>query len=453
MITLINRFSKYSIVILGFLAITLTHAQDDRDENISILDVDANGEVDALTDGLLILRSMFGLTDEALATGVIDLTNCTECDAEGIDSYITSIKGTTYGGLTPEAGPQGEKGDKGDTGSQGIQGIKGDTGSQGIAGTDGAKGDTGATGATGPQGATGAIGASGVAGSVTELTDALVQKSGFGDSIYIGNDPTGTTNNAEKNVAVGITALGQVTTGDGNVAVGYDALKLNSIGFFNTATGVLALASNTEGDNNTALGVEALFTNISGQQNTASGAAALFNNTTGGENTASGNEAMHGNTSGHNNTASGYDALRSNITGSNNTAIGFKADVLSSALENATAVGNGAIVSASNTMQLGNTSVTNVKTSGSVTAGAITIPNTDGDQGDVLTTDGSGQLGWQAPNGEMDCRGVGNWTEGICGALFCIYDLDPNEWCDQCDPDQNYPARVRMCLEGAIDFP
>ena len=47
MLTLMNRFSKYSIVILGFLAITLSHAQDERDENISILDVDANGEVDA----------------------------------------------------------------------------------------------------------------------------------------------------------------------------------------------------------------------------------------------------------------------------------------------------------------------------------------------------------------------------------------------------------------------
>ena len=155
MLTLINRFSKYSIVILGFLAITLSHAQEDRAEDISILDVDANGEVDALTDGLLLLRSMFELTDDALVTGVVDSANCKECDAEGIDSYITSIKGTTYGGLTPEAGPagpQGEKGDKGDTGPQGRKGdrssrekvirpqgrgygAKGDTGSQGIAGT------------------------------------------------------------------------------------------------------------------------------------------------------------------------------------------------------------------------------------------------------------------------------------------------------------------------------
>ena len=71
MLTLLNRFSKYSVVILGFLAITLSHAQDERDENISILDVDANGNVDAPTDGLLILRSMFGLTDGALRTGLV----------------------------------------------------------------------------------------------------------------------------------------------------------------------------------------------------------------------------------------------------------------------------------------------------------------------------------------------------------------------------------------------
>jgi hypothetical protein len=175
MLTLLNRFSKYSIVIFGFLAITLSHAQDDRDENISILDVDANGEVDALTDGLLILRSMFELTDDALVTGVVDSTNCKECDAEGIDSYITSIKGTTYGGLTPEAGPQGEKGDKGDTGSQGIQGIKGDTGATG------AKGDTGAIGAQGPMGlvAIGTTSSTALAGDTTTISqdqsDAIVR--------------------------------------------------------------------------------------------------------------------------------------------------------------------------------------------------------------------------------------------------------------------------------------
>ena len=57
-----------------------------------------HGEVDALTDGLLLLRSMFELTDDALVTGVVDQQMLLVCDAQGIDSYITSIKGTTYGG-------------------------------------------------------------------------------------------------------------------------------------------------------------------------------------------------------------------------------------------------------------------------------------------------------------------------------------------------------------------
>jgi hypothetical protein len=179
MITLINRFSKYSIVILGFLAITLSHAQDERADDISILDVDGSGEVDALTDGLLLLRSMFGLTDDALATGVIDLTNCTECNAEGIDSYITSIKGTTYGGLT-SGEEKGDKGDKGETGAAGAdgsdgatgpagatgaQGPQGETGAAGADGSDGATGPAGATGAQGPQGETGAAGADGSDGA------------------------------------------------------------------------------------------------------------------------------------------------------------------------------------------------------------------------------------------------------------------------------------------------
>jgi hypothetical protein len=47
-------------------------------------------------------------------------------------------------------------------------------------------------------------------------------------------------------------------------------------------------------------------------------------------------------------------------------------------------------------MQLGNTSVTNVKTSGTITAGAITIPNADGSANQVLKTDGSGTLSWGA---------------------------------------------------------
>ena len=179
MLTLINRFSKCSVVILGFLAITFSYAQEDRADDISILDVDASGEVDALTDGLLLLRSMFELTDDALVTGVVDSANCKECDAEGIDSYITSIKGTTYGGLTPEPGPpgpQGEKGDKGDTGPQGEKGDKGDTGPQGEKGDKGdtgPQGEKGDKGDTGPQGETGATGDDAASGGAVGISFSM----------------------------------------------------------------------------------------------------------------------------------------------------------------------------------------------------------------------------------------------------------------------------------------
>jgi hypothetical protein len=63
-------------------------------------------------------------------------------------------------------------------------------------------------------------------------------------------------------------------------------------------------------------------------------------------------------------------------------------------LTNATAIGAGAIVSASNTIQLGNTSVTKVITSGTLTAGTVTYPKAHGSDGQVLTTTGSGTLTW-----------------------------------------------------------
>ena len=99
---LLSRFSKYSVVILGCLTITISYAQGERDENLLILDVDGSGKVDALTDGLLILRSMFELTDDSLVTGVVDLTNCTECDAAGINQYISSMKDTRYSKLNAD---------------------------------------------------------------------------------------------------------------------------------------------------------------------------------------------------------------------------------------------------------------------------------------------------------------------------------------------------------------
>lgn len=134
-----------------------------------------------------------------------------------------------------------------------------------------------------------------------------------------------------------------------------------------------------------------------GFANTALGHLTL-SSTYGDENTAIGSQAMRGNYTGARNTALGRAALGGNQTGNDNTALGAYTSVASPNLTNTTAIGAGAIVSASNTIQLGNTSVTNVKTSGKLTSGAITLPNTDGTAGQVLTTNGSGVVVWSTPS-------------------------------------------------------
>ena len=217
------------------------------------------------------------------------------------------------------------------------------------------------------------------------------------------------------NTAIGWNSLFTNTSGVSNTASGYNALSNNTTGNSNTATGVLALNNNTTGGNNTASGTNALFSNTTGIYNTASGslslyyntgssnttsgANSLYKNTTGDNNTASGYNALYENTTGSNNTAVGQGALITNATGSNNTAIGYNANVASNSLYNATAIGYNASVTASNTIQLGNTSVTNVKTSGTLTAGTVTYPNAHGTSGQVLSTTGSGTLAWTTVSG------------------------------------------------------
>lgn len=57
------------------------------DEIQSILDIDGNGEVDGLTDGLLILRYLFSVTGNSLTNGAIAI-DATRTSASGIQQYI-----------------------------------------------------------------------------------------------------------------------------------------------------------------------------------------------------------------------------------------------------------------------------------------------------------------------------------------------------------------------------
>ena len=175
-------------------------------------------------------------------------------------------------------------------------------------------------------------------GSVTPSLGAFTSISASNNlllnSILIGKDP----NNIEKNTVMGNSAMFSNITGDNNTAIGYQTLKENTSGGHNSAIGYISLYKNTEGYGNTSLGSYSLYHSTTGYNNTAMGFNSGTNLATGSYNTYLGAFA-------------------------NNTGIG---DIL-----NSTAIGYQALVNYSNTIQLGNTSVTNVNTSGSITAGSI----------------------------------------------------------------------------------
>jgi hypothetical protein len=218
-----------------------------------------------------------------------------------------------------------------------------------------------------------------------------------GSNTRIGSQALNSNTLGYRNVAIGDASLSNNTTGGRNNAIGSNALFKNTTGSENTAIGTSALENNTNGNRNLAIGQQTLFTNTEGVKNVALGYIPLYSNTTGSNNNAIGDETLFYNTTGNYNIGIGSQAGLTISTGSQNTMIGAQADVASGALTNATALGFRAKVSASNTIQLGNTNVTNVKTSGTITAGAVTYPKTDGSNGQVLTTNGAGVPTWTTP--------------------------------------------------------
>ena len=55
-----------------------------------VLDIDGNGALDALTDGLVVLRFIFGFTGSTLTSGAVG-GGCTRCDAAAIQPYLASL--------------------------------------------------------------------------------------------------------------------------------------------------------------------------------------------------------------------------------------------------------------------------------------------------------------------------------------------------------------------------
>ena len=152
----------------------------------------------------------------------------------------------------------------------------------------------------------------------------------------------GKNNTAGQCTVFGYAAMSAGNSGTYNTAIGHETLMTNTSGFFNMGVGSFTLTTNTTGVDNSAGGHNALRYNTTGSNNTAFGGSALINNTTGG-----------------NNVAVGRGALANNTTGNYNTAVGYNAGPNAS-LANTIAIGYGAVVTADNSVRIGNAMVTQI---------------------------------------------------------------------------------------------
>ncbi|HUR66303.1 MAG TPA: tail fiber domain-containing protein [Chitinophagaceae bacterium] len=226
------------------------------------------------------------------------------------------------------------------------------------------------------------------------------------------------------NVAFGNFCLLNITTGQFNTGTGIHALNSQSTGNNNSAFGAKAMYQNNSGNDNTAIGNESLWNDNLGSYNTAVGsnAARMYS---GDYNTALGYNSLSGflSGSGNYNTAVGSSSLVFNSGGSYNTAMGYGAGVGASSLTNSTAIGNGAVVNNSNTIQLGNSSVTSiyagVGTAAKLITGGLQVTGGTPGVGKVLTSDASGNATWQTPGGGFgsDWSTTGN-TGTVDGVNF-----------------------------------
>lgn len=185
--------------------------------------------------------------------------------------------------------------------------------------------------------------------NVQTIYNAGALDSNFFGSMFIGNGGLNLQSGAYYNMAIGNGALYSNTTGATNVAIGIESLYLN-----------------TTGEQNFALGFHAMYNNISGQQNLGIGSFALVANTIGNYNLAIGNVSAYYNTTGIGNVSIGYDSGSYNkdwgtmTTNNYCVYIGYDAKGSASGNVNEIAIGFNVDGNGSNTIQLGDSNITNL---------------------------------------------------------------------------------------------
>ena len=141
-------------------------------------------------------------------------------------------------------------------------------------------------------------------------------------------------------------------SGAGNVAIGFGTMIANTSGNFNVGIGLTSLKSNTTGDKNIAIGSDSLEANQTGSFNTAIGNETLKELSSGGHNIAIGSDAGNGIQTGSQSIIIGSQADASDVTSQNEIVIGYNLS------------GNG-----SNTVTIGNSSITTNYFNGNILLG------------------------------------------------------------------------------------
>ena len=160
-----------------------------------------------------------------------------------------------------------------------------------------------------------------------------------------------------------------------NITVNDVVVGKASGGLLNVVVGQSVLLNNTSGNENTAFGAFPLYANTTGGYNVALGNAAMASNTTGSYNTVVGLSSLATNTTGSYNTALGVQSLNTNVGGTYNVGIGYYANVGSANLYNVVAIGASAIGYTSNTIQMGNSDITQMNTYGTIGVGRYSNDN------------------------------------------------------------------------------
>ena len=191
---------------------------------------------------------------------------------------------------------------------------------------------------------------------------------------FFGNG-AGRSNNGSDNSFFGVNAGTENGTGVQNSFFGSFAGDTNTSGSENSFYGYLSGAANNSGSQNSFFGNwsgrysravgNSFFGYFAGRDNVSGTYNSIFGfsagiSTNGSGNSFYGNQAGYNNTSGSDNTFVGATAGVQNIGGANNAALGAFSGPNSANLQYATAIGSSAVVTASNRIQLGRTTLDTV---------------------------------------------------------------------------------------------